>query len=188
MKPWQTVAVAAACALAAGGARAAVTVFGGGSAEACSVAAFQEKSDNELIALCDRALAGELLDTRDRAGTYINRGVMKLERQAYEAARADFNIAIAMAPSIGEGWINRGADLVAEKRYRDGINDLSKGIELGVREPEKAYYNRALAEEGLDDERSAYVDYQQAVVLKPDWDLPRQELLRFTVTPAPRQP
>jgi len=51
-----------------------------------------------------------------------------------------------------------------------------------VREPEKAYYNRALAEEGLDDEKSAYVDYQQALVLNPDWDPPRQELLRFTVT------
>jgi tetratricopeptide (TPR) repeat protein len=174
-----------ACALAAGPAGAAVTVFGGGSAEACAKAAFQEKSDNASILLCDQALAGEALDAHDKAGTYINRGVMKLRRFDYEAARADFDIAIAMAPTIGEGWINRGADFVAQRRYREGINDLSKGIELGIREPEKAYYNRALAEEGLDDEKSAYLDYQQAVVLKPDWDLPREELLRFTVTRAP---
>jgi tetratricopeptide (TPR) repeat protein len=182
MKLLQAASVAGALALAAGSASAAVTVFGGGSAQACSQAAFAEKSDDQSMQLCDRALQEDLLDTRDRAGTYINRGVMKLKRRAYDAARADFDVAIAMAPSIGEGWINRGADLVAQKRYRDGISDLSKGIELGVREPEKAYYNRALAEEGLDDEKSAYVDYQQALVLNPDWDPPRQELLRFTVT------
>ena len=39
-----------------------------------------------------------------------------------------------------------------------------------------------MAYEGIDDEKSAYLDYQQALVLKPGWDLPKQELLRFTVT------
>ncbi|HEY5072530.1 MAG TPA: tetratricopeptide repeat protein [Caulobacteraceae bacterium] len=169
-------------ALVGGGAHAAMTVFGGGMAQACSQAAIVGKSDLGSIQLCDYALDSEVLQTRDRAGTYINRGVMKLRRRAYEQARADFNIAIAIAPTIGEGWINRGAVFVGERRYRDGLSDLSKGIELGVKEPEKAYYNRALAEEGLDDEKAAYLDYQQAVTLKPGWAPPQQELLRFTVT------
>lgn len=175
-------ASAAILALSAGVANASVTVFGGGLAEACSRAAFDGKSDGASIRLCDQALDTEMLESHDRAGTFINRAVMKLRQRAYEAARADLNAAIAMAPSIGEGWINRGAVSVAEKRFRDGVTDLTKGIELGVREPEKAYYNRALAEEGLDDEKGAYLDYEQAVALKPDWDLPHQELLRFTVT------
>jgi tetratricopeptide (TPR) repeat protein len=175
-------AAAAACVLGAGEAQAAVTVFGGGLAQACSEAAFVGKFDRQSIQVCDRALDTEMLERHDRAGTYINRGVMKLRGQAYAQAQADFDTAIAMAPTIGEGYINRGAVFVAQRRYRDGLNDLSKGIELGIREPEKAYYNRALAEEGLDDEKSAYLDYEQAVALKPDWDLPRQELLRFTVT------
>jgi len=185
MRLWLWTAAAVALASAAGQANAAMTVFGGGFAEECSKAAFLDKSDDRSMQTCDQALADDTLDPRDRAGTFINRGVMKMKRRAYESARADFDVAIAMVPTIGEGWINRGADYVAEKRYRDGISDLSKGIELGIREPEKAYYNRALAEEGIDDEKSAYLDYQQAIVLKPDWDLPREELLRFTVTRAP---
>jgi Tfp pilus assembly protein PilF len=175
-------ATLATVALCAGGAHAAVTVFGGGMAQACSKAAFDGRSDAGSIRVCDEALSTEMLERHDRAGTYINRGVMKLRAHAFEAARADFDTAIAMAPTIGEGWINRGAVSVAQKRFRDGVSDLTKGIDLGVREPEKAYYNRALAEEGLDDEKSAYLDYEQAIAIKPDWDLPHQELLRFTVT------
>jgi len=62
------------------------------------------------------------------------------------------------------------------------LADITKGLALGVKQPEKAYFDRALAYEGLDDEKSAYFDYQQAVTLKPDWPLPQRELLRFTVT------
>ena len=177
-----TAAAAAACVLAAGGADGAVTVFGGGMAQACSQAALAGKSDAPSVMLCDKALESEMLEAHDRAGTFINRGVMKLRRQAYEAARMDFNVAIALAPTIGEGWINRGAMFVGEKRYKEGLADLDTGLALGPREPEKAYYNRALAYEGLDDEKAAYLDYRQALALKPGWDLPQRELLRFTVT------
>ena len=59
---------------------------------------------------------------------------------------------------------------------------MNAALRLGVREPEKAYFNRALAYEGLDDEKSAYLDFQQALTLKPGWALPEHELLRFTVS------
>ena len=40
---------------------------------------------------------------------------------------------------------------------------------------------RALAYEGLDDAKSAYFDYQKAVELSPDWQAPKNELVRFHV-------
>ncbi|HWA60915.1 MAG TPA: hypothetical protein VG939_06045 [Caulobacteraceae bacterium] len=167
---------------AAGSARASVTVIGNGMAGDCSTAALHGKSDNESIRMCSEALEDEALNARDRAGTFINRGVMHLRRLAFDAARADFNVAIQLDPKIGEGWVNRGAVAIAQKRYQDGLSDINKGLELGVEEPEKAYYNRALAYEGLENAKAAYLDYQQAVTLKPDWILPQQQLLRFTVT------
>ncbi|MHB8528169.1 MAG: tetratricopeptide repeat protein [Caulobacteraceae bacterium] len=174
---------AAALALAVGGgARSAVTVIGGGLAEECSKAALAGRSDREAMDLCDKALESEDLIGRDRAGTLINRGVLKLRRRAFAEAKSDFDAAIAMDPMIGEGWINRGAMYVGEKQYRQGLDDIDRGLKLGVTEPEKAYFNRALAYEGLDDEKSAYLDYQQALALKPGWELPERELLRFTVT------
>jgi tetratricopeptide (TPR) repeat protein len=177
------VAATAAFLLAcAGSASASVTVIGGGLAEDCSKAAIHGKSDNFSMQACNEAIETENLDARDRAGTFINRGVMKLRRGALEAAHADFNASIAIQPKLGEAWVNRGAVFISQKRYQEGLSDINHGLELGVDEPEKAYYNRALAYEGLEDAKSAYLDYQQALTIKPDWVLPQQQLLRFTVT------
>ena len=176
--------LAQVCALLtlASSAGAAVTVFGGGEAGACYDAAKGGRSDDSSIATCDRALDTEMLAREDRGGTLINRGVMKLRRGLFEAARADFDAGIALIPHVGEGWINRGAMFVGEHKYREGLDDLDTGLTLGVKEPEKAYFNRALAYEGLDDEKSAYLDFQQAATLKPDWPAPKNELRRFSVT------
>ncbi|HEV2364952.1 MAG TPA: hypothetical protein VGS12_12235 [Caulobacteraceae bacterium] len=182
MRRFSLAAMAAAGVLTAGAASGAVTVIGGGLAESCSKAALAERSDEQALDLCDQALRDDSLTVRDRAGTLINRGVIRLRRAEWLQARADLDAAIKMAPKIGEGWINLGALEVATKDYKQGLEDIDKGLALGVSEPEKAYYNRALAYEGLDDEKAAYLDYQQALVLKPGWDLPAHELLRFTVT------
>jgi tetratricopeptide (TPR) repeat protein len=166
----------------AGSAGAAVTVMGDTSAQQCSQAAFHEQADETSLRLCTTALGEGLLDRRDLAGTYINRGVMWMLRRDYNAARADFQRAIEIDPALGEAWVNRGAVAILDRQFQDGISDISKGLTLGTEEPAKAYYNRAVAYEGIDDEKSAYLDYQQALVLQPGWDLPKQELLRFTVT------
>ena len=180
---FRTLGCAAFLALALGGsAGAAVTVIGDSSAEDCSNAAFRGLADNAALQTCNIALINGDLDRRDQAGTYVNRGVLYMLLNNYTAARADFDQAIRIEPKLGEGWVNRGAVNIGEKRYQEGLTDINKALELGIEEPAKAYYNRALAYEGLDDEKSAYLDYQQALTLKPDWTLPKQELLRFTVT------
>ena len=174
--------IGAAMLATAGPAAASMTVFGGGLAEECSHAAIAGKSDPNSILTCTLALGSENLDKLDRAGTLINRGVMKLRRSAFEEARADLDASIALVPTIGEAWVNLGAISVGERRYQVALDNISKGLTLGVKEPEKAYFNRALAYEGLDDEKAAYLDYEQALTLKPGWSLPQKELLRFTVT------
>jgi tetratricopeptide (TPR) repeat protein len=166
----------------AGVASAAVTVMGNSSAQECSQAAFHEQADQTSMDACTQAISDGMLDRRDLAGTYINRGVMWMVRRNYAFARNDFQHAIDVDPALGEAWVNRGAVAIIDRRFQDGIDDISKGLTLGTEEPAKAYYNRAVAYEGIDDEKSAYLDYQQALVLKPGWDLPKQELLRFTVT------
>ena len=176
-------ASAAAILLAgAGAARASVTVIGGGLAEACSKAAMAGLSDYRYERTCTDSLENETLAPRDRAGTYVNRGIMKLRRMDWGGALADFDTAAKLKPTLGEIYVNRGAAYVGEHRYADGLKDLNKSLELGVEEPAKAYYNRALAYEGLDDMKSAYFDYQKAVEIDPTWDAPKQELTRFHVS------
>ena len=163
-------------------AQGAVTVIGGGMAEACSQAAKHGESDTRFERICTAALEGEMLNARDRAGTYVNRGILKLRRMNYEDATKDFDIAIKTKPDMGEAYVNRGAAGIGAHRFRDSVSDLNRGLELGLNEPEKAYYNRALAYEWLDDPKSAYFDYQKALELNPEWDLPKQQLARFTVS------
>jgi tetratricopeptide (TPR) repeat protein len=182
MRVFLTTATVAALCLAGGPARAAMTIIGGGQAEACYQAAKAGKSDRASINICDLALDTEALTPEDRGGTLVNRGVMELRQGMYEVARADFNAGIAINPNVGEGFVNRGAMFIGERRYKEALADIDKALALGLHEPAKAYYDRALAYEGLDDEKSAYLDYQQALVLQPGWELPQHELLRFTVT------
>jgi tetratricopeptide (TPR) repeat protein len=168
--------------ISAGSASTAVSVLGGGQAQACFMAAKAGRADNVSLSVCDEALATETLAPKDRAGTLINRGVLKLTRGDYGAAQSDLDAGIAGIPEVGEGWVNRGAMYIGLKRYREALSDLDKGLSLGLKEPAKAYFNRGVAHEGLDDETSAYQDYEQALVLQPGWELPQRELLRFTVT------
>jgi tetratricopeptide (TPR) repeat protein len=179
------VLLATAATLLAGGAMASVTVFGSDSATQCSNAAVAGASDSTSESFCTRALEEDSLNSFDRAGTFVNRGVMKLRRADYKSSRADFDAALALVPDMAEAWVNRGAMWVGEKQYQTALDDLNRALQLGVKEPEKAYFDRALAYEGLDNEKAAYFDYQKALQLKPDWELPQHELLRFHVSTKP---
>ncbi|MFN3511542.1 MAG: tetratricopeptide repeat protein [Phenylobacterium sp.] len=180
---WKTMLAAGAAVLGlAGSAHSAVTVIGGGMAQACSRAAIGGESDPKFQEVCTLALETEFLHPRDRAGTYVNRGVLKLRRMSYADAARDFDMALRVKPNLGEAYVNRGAAAIGLKRYEASLADINRGLELGVEEPAKAYYNRALAYEGLEDAKSAYFDYQKALEISPDWELPREQLARFTVT------
>lgn len=174
--------VSAAVALPAGSASSAAFVLGGGMANACSQAAIDGRDDRDSLELCNQALEMQPLVGRDRAGTFVNRGVIQLRRKSYEDARRDFDAALKIDPTMGEAFVNRGAALVAQRRFREGVVEIDRGLKLGADEPEKAYFNRALAHEGLDDMKSAWLDYQKALELRPDWEAPRRELARFSVS------
>jgi len=163
-------------------AAASVMVMGTGMAADCSKAAFAGRSDRDSILLCTRSLDEERLVRRDRAGTLVNRGVMLLRTRDYYAARADFDRAIALEPTLGEAFVNRGVTLMADKAYGEALAEIDRGLALGVDEPAKAYYNRGLVQESLGDARAAYYDYRKAQDLAPDWLLPARQLKRFTVS------
>ncbi|HZZ89848.1 MAG TPA: tetratricopeptide repeat protein [Caulobacteraceae bacterium] len=172
-------AATVAIALPAGG---AITVIGDNAAAVCARAVALGLADDDSLRLCNDAVEHGDLNHHDLVATYVNRGAVLMNRRDYAAADADFERAIRMEPAAGEAWMDRGAIAILQHRFRDGIADTTKGIALGVEDPAKAYFNRAVAYEGVDDEKSAYFDYQQALTLKPGWDLPRRELLRFSVT------
>lgn len=167
--------------LAGGPASASTLVLGGGAAKDCSTAAIDGRADQKSVLTCTIALETETLNFRDRARTYVNRGVLQMRQRDFTNAREDFDAASRIDPDLGEAWVNRGATFVGEARYSDALGEIDKGLALGVKDPEKALFNRAMANEGLGDLKSAYRDFTKAAELDPAWEAPKKELMRFSV-------
>ncbi len=165
-------------------AQAAVTVLGSGPAEMCYRGADSGRSPVEDLFYCNQALAGALTP-KDRAATFVNRGVLRLAVRDIDGAAADFDSALAIDAEIGEAYVDRGATLIFKKRYADAIKDIDKGLALGSKEPQNAYYDRAMAYEALGDLRAASNDHRQAVTQAPDYTAAVRDLARFKIVEKP---
>jgi len=170
-----------ACAPAAF-AQTSVTRIGPGPAQACFDAARAGSLGLSALRACDAALEDVSLTDADRAATLTNRGVLHLQRREAGEALADFDASLSVAAGRGETHVNRGAALILLGRAPEALTAIERGLALGTDDPHEAYFNRAIAHEELGDLASAYRDYTRAAELAPDWDLPRLELARFTVS------
>jgi len=177
-------AAVACAALFASSADAAITVIGPGPAQICYQAAEMGGSPSDYIAYCNEALAG-VLTNDDRAATLINRGVLRLSVNDYDAAAADFRNGLSLNASLGEGYVDLGAVLIARKQYADAILNINKGLKLGTKKPHLAYYDRAMADEAVGNLQAAYDDYRQALQLQPDFTRASDELKRFKIVDKP---
>ena len=171
-------------ALISSSARGAVEVLGDGPARMCFLAANGQGFAANGVDVCTRALGTEL-SRDDRAATFINRGVVELNARTYDAAIADFNAGIEVRPDLGEGYLNRGATYIALNRFREALDDIDKGLTLGISKPHIGYYDRAIAHEGLGDARAAFDDYTRAHTLAPDFTRASDQLKRFKVIEKP---
>lgn len=179
-------------------ANAAVIILNGGMAQMCyemtrAVSLGDDVLSIQLtgsligispIEVCTMAIKENDLVGFDRAGTYNNRGVLYFAEQRFDEAIADFERGLRVDQGIAELHVNHGAAMVALKRWAEGIASLNKGIEMMPLEPEKAYYNRAIAHDELGHVKEAYYDYRKALELKPEWEQPKIQLTRFQVRPV----
>jgi len=152
-----------------------------GCAEQARLAAEGAAVASDAILNCNKALTDELLVPADLAATHVNRGVLYLENAPAYAER-DFRSAIALVPVSGDAYVDLGASEIAQSRYDSAILDIDRGMRLAMKEPAKAYFDRALAEDDKGDETAAYLDFRTALQLRPGWPQAVAELARFTVT------
>lgn len=171
------VAALGAALLSVRAARAETRSFGSGNfAEACRVAADEERSDPASLGACNEALEDRSLGTRDRAATLSNRSVIFVNRKVFDRAVEDCNRSIALVPDNGATFVNRGAARLGQGRYADALADIDRGLALHTTQPAKAWYNRGRAHEGLGDFAAAAEDYRKALESRPDWVLPKERL------------
>jgi tetratricopeptide (TPR) repeat protein len=182
---FMALSVLGAASLLSQDADAAVTVLGNGLAQACFEAAEFGGNARDGIAACNEALGEIALSIRDRAATLVNRGILYARVDELELAVADYTQGLSMEPTMGEGYVDRGAALIVLKRYDDALEDIDKGIALGSSRLHIAYYDRGLVHEAMGNIRAAYDDYKKATEIEPNFALANAELARFTVVHHP---
>ena len=163
---------------------AAAVVIGRGLAHSCYVSAQFGDNAREGVDICTRALEQEPLTKRDRASTLVNRGVLHANGGHEFDALADYDHAIAIDATLAQAYVDRSAALIALKRYDEALKSASDGLILGPAQPELAYFNRAVAEEALNNINGAYQDFKQAVALSPQFTAASDQLKRFRVVPT----
>lgn len=171
---------AAALALTAA-ADAYVFVVGENYASVCYQHTRAGNYTDDAIEDCNDALTRDVLSARDRASTFVNRGVIHLKRGNIDSAWADFNSAVATDPTLAEGYLNRGAVFMRRNDYSSALREINAGLERSPDNLAQAYLNRGVAHEETGNVRAAYQDYRRAADLAPNWDEPRTELARFRV-------
>lgn len=129
----------------------------------------QEKRGRPDEALADYASAISL-DPKN-PGAYLGRGNLMLSEGEAERALADFNRAAELAPELAAAHYNRGVALMRLGRHGEAEAAFSRVIGLDPKDA-GAWLGRGQARAAQGKE-TALRDLDRAVVLAPEWALPR---------------
>ncbi len=184
----QAVLLGAALLLLPAHAQALVLVVGNALAHDCYLSAKAGSQPLVGLTTCDEALREAALTPDQRAGTYINRGVIEAALNRIDDAMQDYNEGIRIKPDLGDGYVDRGAALIRLKRYDDAMADINKGMGLGLSFEHVGYYNRGVAEFYMGRIKESYYDYKKALEIAPDFKPAAEQLKNFVVTRVPATP
>lgn len=141
-----------------------------------SIAARIHYSSRKNIETCNNALNRTAMTIRDRAATLANRGIIHMSLQNYPQAIADYNQALEMKSELGELNVNIGNVYFMGKVYDKAVTEYTTALEKKTSRPYVAYFNRAMAYEGLNDLSKAAADFKTALEMMPDWAAAKTKL------------
>jgi tetratricopeptide (TPR) repeat protein len=161
-------------------------------AKAAAAAQVNSNATDADVAQCTKA--AELADlASDRAMALSNRSLLNFERADYNAALADNTAAMQINDRIAEVLVNRGAIYLGTHHASEAAASFSRALTLAPEQAgytssdrAKIHFDLAMAREDMNDLKGAYVEYATASQLAPQWDLPKQQMARFSI--ASRKP
>jgi tetratricopeptide (TPR) repeat protein len=160
-------------------------IIGGNSlAQACyqgsTSAALTGNGSHAALQSCDDAIAKVKLKRRDLIATYVNRGVINVAMENFQAAAKDYNRAIELDPDVAEAYLNRGNLWFIAHRYSEAIADYDHALKLGFAQPYVALLNRGMVRETVGQLKMAQADYTAALKEREEWTIAIQKLARVT--------
>jgi tetratricopeptide (TPR) repeat protein len=163
-------------------AQAITTLSSGGDARSCSLSAemsLRLRTSRSDLDACDRALELMNLSRKDRAATFVNRGILNTAIGRYQEALNDYNEALEIDPELPQAFNGKGNLYYFADRYDDAIDAYERALALQLPQPQVAHYNLGLVYEKLGDPEAALRSYNAAVEAAPDWALARERLDRL---------
>jgi len=168
----------------AGSAHAQLVVQGkGGAAQCYDYAIAGNEGSHYAIRTCSEAL-NEVISQKDKAATFVNRGVLYMRKGDQEKATADYEAALAIRPNLTQAYVNNGASLIRQKKFDEALESLNTAL-ADLESPTRAaaLYNRAIALDWKQDYNGAYRDLKAALEINPDWDAALNLISRYEVRP-----
>lgn len=157
-------------------------VIGQSLGTACYDEASWGNNDFNALDVCNRAIDEALLSTKDLAATYVNRGIVRVNRGDIDGGLKDYHEALRLRPNLGDAMANMGTAYLRAEQYQEALINLDKALQYdNLRRPSHVYFNIAMAQEELGNTKAAYLNFKKAAELNPKWSWPRNELKRFTV-------
>lgn len=163
-------------------AQSMTVISGGDDARTC---AFTAEMTTRLspsrgdLGPCNRALEQEPLNRRDRAATFVNRGIVLAALGRYQDALNDYNSALAIQAELPQAFIGKGNLYYFAERYDDALVAYNTALEMNLNEKHVAHYDMGMTYEKLGNTEAAARSYRTAMELRPDWALPQQRLQRL---------
>ncbi|HVL79419.1 MAG TPA: hypothetical protein VM346_09060 [Sphingomicrobium sp.] len=172
-------AAAAIVAIPATSASAGTLTLGGPLAVNCYEAALARYVSQPSMEACNRSLAEEPLNRRDRAATLVNRGILRMLGNQHGAADADFDSAIRLDSSAADPWLNKAFLRLKQGDASGALPLIDAAISRQARRQALALFARGLAHEQTGNYGAAYSDLMRARDLEPGWDMPAKALARY---------
>jgi tetratricopeptide (TPR) repeat protein len=111
----------------------------------------------------------------ENPAVWSNRGNVRIGENQIEAAIADFNKAIEIAPDFPDPYLNRAVGYEFQGKWTEAIKDYNKVLTIDPNDA-MAYNNRGNAKAGLGNWQDAIADYQKAVDLEADFAFAKANL------------
>ena len=112
-----------------GSAQAQLVVLGKGHAAQCYDYAFSGNNGSRTaLETCSDAL-DTVISRKDRAATYVNRGLLYMRKGDQEKAMTDYTSAIDIKPDLTQAYVNQGASFIRLKKFDAAIEALNTALE-----------------------------------------------------------